>query len=311
MAEEMRSRLNLAMLEDRSAETVFGGLAEWMSAFVDGPGPLQARTHEAVCRAVGSFDDVELRRAHSALRNTGSDFGFWPADGVARAVLRAFMGPLVEGFSVNGVDHLVAAQEAGPVLILCNHLAYCDMQVKDWLMVEAGHPELADRLVALAGPKVYETLFRRLAALGIGTIKTAQSSNLAHNASTLSPRDVAAVALESVRIAHEIMGNGGLVVLYAEGARSRSGRLNSFLKAARRYAELDALRIVPMALSGSQSMMPIGALTMRPGNLRLDIGQAIEVDSRRPTDAMAKAWHSISRMAGPEQRPLHHTKPIV
>jgi hypothetical protein len=74
---------------------------------------------------------------------------------------------------------------------------------------------------------------------------------------------------------------------------------------------LDALRIVPMALAGSQSMMPIGALTMRPGTLRLDIGQAIEVDSRRPTDAMAKAWHSISRMAGPEQRPLHHTKPIV
>ena len=50
------------------------------------------------------------------------------------------------------------------MLLLCNHLAYCDTVIKDMLLDQIGATDAADRLTTVAGPKVYETPFRRMAS---------------------------------------------------------------------------------------------------------------------------------------------------
>ena len=47
------------------------------------------------------------------------------------------------GREVSGLEHLDAAIEAGPTLVLCNHLSYFDTQATDAALDRVGRPDLA------------------------------------------------------------------------------------------------------------------------------------------------------------------------
>ncbi len=230
---------------------------------------------------------------------------------MARAVMRAFVRGVVLESSLKGAQRLVAAHAGGPVLLLSNHLSYCDVQVTDLLLQDGGFTAVADQLIAVAGPKVYATLFRRLAALGLGTIKTAQSSSLAHNDTGMSPRQVANVAMRTVGLSHEHMDDGGLVVLYGEGARSRTARFGSFLKAVRRYARRDSLTLMPVALSGTHQLMPLDLSKMSPASVCVEFGYPIDVAERGPLDAIQEAWFQIAEMLPSAHRPELGCAPVA
>src|SRR2546423_6218865 len=56
---------------------------------------------------------------------------------------------------------------------------------------------------------------------------------------------------EAFRTAHTILGRGGLVVMYAEGGRSRSGELGTARPGVGRVALESGVPVVPVAISGS------------------------------------------------------------
>jgi len=165
--------------------------------------------------------------------------------------------------------------------------------------------------LAVAGPKVYETPFRRIASLALNTIKTAQSSGLAHNAGGLSPREIAAIAIGTVHTAQERMTAGDIVLLYGEGSRSRTRRLGPFIKAVRKYAQVDGCRIVPMALSGSDKMMPLDRMQMRPVPVNLRVGPSIPVTGLGPLGALEATWHAVADMLPVDQQPEDATPAVV
>jgi len=74
---------------------------------------------------------------------------------------------------------------------------------------------------------------------------------------------------------------------------------------------MDGLRIVPMALGGTQAMMPIGSTVMRQASVRLQVGAAIGVDEYGPMGAIQEAWHRIASMALPNNRPDPDTVSIA
>ena len=65
-----------------------------------------------------------------------------------------------------------------PVVIVANHLSYSDANLLEVLLYRAGASTLADRLTAIAGPKVYPSLRRRFSSLCFGTVRTPQNSAL-------------------------------------------------------------------------------------------------------------------------------------
>ena len=251
--------------------------------------------------------EAQFDQTLATFREAGSDYGYYAADPVVRNVIRAYLQSFCTGSTIEGIEHLRAAVKAGPVLLLCNHLAYCDTVVKDMLLDQAGATDLADMLTAVAGPKVYETPFRRMASLAIGTLKTAQSTAIEHSQALLTPRQVAEIAVGTMQTAHGLMEEGQLVVLYGEGSRSRDQRLGPFIKAIRRYARMPGVRLVPLALSGTEAVMPVGQLLMHPARAHLQVGASILVDEVGAASAVEQSWHRIADMLPSPHKPAADT----
>ena len=259
-----------------SPDQVRGLLPPWLAGTVEPA--LAPAIQEAVQALVQASSDAELAAALRAMGSVGQACQPYPADPFGRRLSRAYMARLVaEGSTVEGMHHLAAALQAGPTLLLGNHRSYVDTQLTDLLLARVD-PTLADRLVTVAGPKVYADPFRRIAAVGLHTIKTAQSTTVASEEAVLSVREVARIAGETVRQAQALMQGGHAVLLYPEGTRSRDGRLGPFLRGAGRYASLPGTRVLPVALQGSEAVFPIGQAQLQAGRVHLRLGEAFPAD---------------------------------
>lgn len=275
-------------------------LPEWVVAHVSCDEAAAGRLRSSVGAALAPASDAELRELVDRFADAGREYRLYPAVPLARAITRAFMGVLAEGSRVVGAEHLerFLADAAARRIIVCNHVSYTDTQVTDVLLAAHGFADAANRMVAIAGPKVYTEAWRRMAAIGLNTRKTAQSSAVASEQGALSARELAAIALEALADVERLSAEGYIVLLYPEGTRSRTGELQPFLRAAARYLAMDGARVLPMHQSGCQRMFPIGSEVMFPTPVTLSLGPAFTAaeypgkvgaleEARRRLDALA------------------------
>jgi len=87
------------------------------------------------------------------------------------------------------------------------------------------------------------------------------------------------------------------VLFFAEGTRSRSGRLLKFRKGAFRVAVDRGLEVLPMTVVGTRDLMPSNSIRIRPGRTRLVIHPPIRPDGpsgRRAEQLMHKTRAAIA-----------------
>jgi 1-acyl-sn-glycerol-3-phosphate acyltransferase len=95
-----------------------------------------------------------------------------------------------------------------------------------------------------------------------------------------------------------------VLLIYPEGARTRSGRMQPFLRAVYRYFKVPGTRIVPAALVGTAEVMPVGENRARPESCSLAFGPALDVEAcGGPRAALATAHSAISELLPHELRP--------
>ncbi|MFN7147620.1 MAG: lysophospholipid acyltransferase family protein, partial [Myxococcota bacterium] len=238
----------------------------------------------------------------------------YPAVPFARDMTRLYMRALTPTWRVVGADRLDAWAEGGPArrMIVCNHLSYTDTQLTDSILCLEGRAALADRLVAIAGPKVYTDAWRRLAAISLNTRKTAQSSAVATEQGALGPRELAAIAFETLEDCARLMDEGYVVLLYPEGTRSRTGRMQPFLRAAGRYLQIPGLRVLPMVQTGSEKVFPIDDPLMYPNEVRIAFGDAfLAADHPGKHGALAEAHRRMVAELPPAYRPEDGAPPVA
>jgi 1-acyl-sn-glycerol-3-phosphate acyltransferase len=68
------------------------------------------------------------------------------------------------------------------------------------------------------------------------------------------------------------------VVVFAEGTRSPDGQLMPFKKGAFMLALQTGVPILPIGISGSRAVMPKGSFRIRPGEIRIRLGDPIPVE---------------------------------
>jgi 1-acyl-sn-glycerol-3-phosphate acyltransferase len=209
------------------------------------------------------------------------DWTYYPAEPLARRIHRAVADRiLLPGSGLFGVAHLeVVAGEA--VVIFCNHLSYSDANLLQVLLQRAGASELADRLTAVAGPKVYSSLRRRFSSLCFGTIRVPQSSTLSSDDAVMGVRDVAAAARRSIESAHARLGMGDALVLFAEGTRSRTSELHALLPGVARYLAHDDLWVLPIGMTGSETLFPVGQERLHPVKVIARVGRPARAGALR------------------------------
>jgi hypothetical protein len=193
-----------------------------------------------------------------SLAKTGDAYTYYPRNDLARAI-NATVGiyTLAEGSTVTGAEHLVEA--AGrPAVFLPNHLSYSDANVLEVLLSRVGHEAMSNRLTVVAGPKVYSDPMRRFSSLCFGTIQTPQSTALSTGEAVMSVREVARIALDSLRIAEQRKAEGDALLVFVEGTRSRTGGMQRTLAAIVRYFEDPGTLLYPVGITGTQHFVPVG-----------------------------------------------------
>ncbi len=176
--------------------------------------------------------------------------------------------------TVTGLENLPLT---GPVVIASNHLSFADSLVI---------PIVAPRKVAFLAKSDYFTgsgLRGRISRLwfeGIGMLPV--------------DRDDPKAALGSLDTALEVLGRGEAFGLYPEGTRSRDGRLYRGRTGVAHLALTAGAPIVPVGLTGTERLQPVGARLPRVVPVTVTFGKPIEVVGRYDGVPLGKARREIT-----------------
>jgi 1-acyl-sn-glycerol-3-phosphate acyltransferase len=200
---------------------------------------------------------------------------YYSPDPLARRIHHLLADRFLTSDSIaHGLENLAGAGPGVPVIIIANHLSYADANVVEVLLQRGGAGPLAERLTAVAGPKVFTSRQRRFSSLCFGTIKVPQSADVASGEAVLDAREVARAARRAIDVAHVRLAAGDTLLLFPEGTRSRSAAMQPMLPAVARYLEFPGAIVVPAGLTGSESLFPVdGAL--RAARVTVTFGEAV------------------------------------
>jgi 1-acyl-sn-glycerol-3-phosphate acyltransferase len=235
-----------------------------------------AHVHARLARVIEDAGPDAFAALNRRLAAAGTGWDYYPFDPLARHIHQALSDLFLDGTStLTGVEHAhaVAGQ---PVAIVANHLSYADANLLDVMLSRAGGKSLADRLTAMAGPKVYSSLQRRFSSLCFGTIKTPQSSGRSSGDAVMNARDVARTARRVIEIANDRLRAGDALLLFPEGTRSRTRGMQQTLTAVSRYFDFPGLRLLPVGITGTEAFYPVGDETVHRVRATVSIGPPID-----------------------------------
>ncbi len=236
---------------------------------------------------------------------------YYPRDPLAQRIhhllAERFLSP---GSELREGHHLLRLGRA-PVVIVANHLSYADANVIEVLLQRAGAAGLANRLTALAGPKVFTSRERRFSSLCFGTVKVPQSADVASGEAAMNGREVARAARRSIDVARGRLREGDALLLFGEGTRSRSGEMQPMLSGVARYLDVPDTWVMPVGLAGPETLFSIESATLQPARVVMRVGRPIRAvsllaqaagDRRTVMDAIGLA---VAELIPPEYRGVY------
>jgi 1-acyl-sn-glycerol-3-phosphate acyltransferase len=198
---------------------------------------------------------------------------------VMAPIARLIYRPVIEGR-----EHI---PRTGPLLLASNHLSFVDSIVI---------PLVSPRRVVFLAKSDYFTgkgmrgLWRRWFFTATGAVPIRRGT---HGA-----------AQEALDTALEILNAGHALGIYPEGTRSRDGRLYRGRTGVAWLALTAGCPVVPVALSGTQDIQPVGSRLPRISKIAIRFGEPLDFSylqgakpgpaRREATDAIMAAIHELS-----------------
>lgn len=218
------------------------------------------------------------------------------------AALHAVVPPVARAIwrpEVTGLDNIPAT---GGVLIASNHLSFADSLVI---------PIVAPRKVVFLAKSDYFT--------GSG-VKGALSKAWFEGLGMLPvDRDDAQSALGSLDTALEVLGRGEAFGIYPEGTRSRDGRLYRGRTGVAHLALTAGVPVVPVGLTGTEHLQPVGTTIPRLAKVRVAIGEPLDFSGRFDGVPSGKARRiatdeimtAIQALSGQELAGQYNDRPLA
>ncbi len=182
---------------------------------------------------------------------------------VMYAVLHTVVPPVAKVVWRPKVTGLENVPRTGPVILASNHRSFADSLVI---------PIVAPRKVVFLAKSDY------FAGGGLkGTLQKAWFEGMG-----MLPvdRDNTLAALASLDTALEVLGRGEAFGIYPEGTRSRDGRLYRGRTGVAHLALTAGVPVVPVGLTGTERLQPVGARLPRIVPITVRFGRPIEVAGR-------------------------------
>ena len=92
----------------------------------------------------------------------------------------------------------------------------------------------------------------------------------------MSPREVARAARQSIEVAHQRLQAGDALLVFAEGTRSRTFGLQPMLAGATRYLDMPDAVILPVGITGTEALFPVGGETLHSVETIARFGRPVE-----------------------------------
>ena len=189
----------------------------------------------------------------------------------------------------------------GGVILASNHLSFVDSVVI---------PSVVPRKVVFLAKSDYFT----------GTGLKGLASRVWFEGLGMLPvdRDDTKAALASLDIALEVLGRGEAFGIYPEGTRSRDGRLYRGRTGVAHLALTAGVPVVPVGLTGTQDVQPVGSSRPRIVPITVAFGEPIHVAGRFEGVAPGRARRevtdevmaAIQRLTGQVEAGIYNERPV-
>jgi 1-acyl-sn-glycerol-3-phosphate acyltransferase len=215
-----------------------------------------------------------IQNIYETLRKPKSKEVYFPSLPLNRNLLLWYANRIVKKAStIDSIEQLKEIDElrrgGQPLTFISNHLTYADSHVIEIMFIRFGFEDLANHMIHIAGQKTFE-IWRYSLTRSLNTIRVYQPKA---NIDKMLKKKMNSRAL---RWAARQKRKGYSLLVFPEGTRSRMAkRFNLKGGNPRTTIYFRNSIVVPLALMGSEEMMPVGKVLPRAATINLRIGTPI------------------------------------
>ncbi len=201
--------------------------------------------------------------------------------------------------TIIGVDHIPSG---GPAILASNHLSFFDSIV-----------------IPLASPRHVAFLAKSEYFTGTGVRGAINKAFFTAVGAIGVDRDDPRAGQRSLELQLDVLRGGGAVGIYPEGTRSRDGRLYRGRTGVAHLVLSSGAPVVPVALSGTENIQPVGSRFMRPAKVSITFGEPMDLASRYEGVPLGRARRQITddimtaiqAMSGQEPAGIYNERPAA
>ncbi len=218
-----------------------------------------------------------------------------------KQVSRLTLGPLARALFRAKIVGRKNVPPTGPVILASNHLSFIDSVVITLFAPRPVSFLAKDSYFTGTGIKGFlsRTFFR-----GIGAIPVT--------------RGVGQAAQDALDAGLGLLQEGEAFAIYPEGTRSRDGRLYRGKTGVAWLALNAGVPVVPVALSGTDKVQPIGSKGIRPAKVTIQFGEPLDLSRHGKADSGRARRHAtdevmdaIAAMSGQERAQGYNEPPAT
>ncbi len=190
---------------------------------------------------------------------------------------RVILGP---GLRLLAWPEVIGAEnvpESGPAILASNHLSVVDSIYL---------PLMLNRPVTFAAKSEYFTGTRPIERIAGAYLRATKQLSV--------DRAGARAAQEMLEAALGLLRQGALFGIYPEGTRSPDGRLYRGRTGIGWLALHSGAPVIPVAMVGTDKMLPPGRKVPRPGHIQIRIGKPLLFDGYRDQSAGARQRRAVT-----------------
>ena len=218
-----------------------------------------------------------------------------------KQVSRLTLGPVARGLFRAKIVGRKNVPRTGPVILASNHLSFIDSVIITLFAPRPVSFLAKDSYFTGKGVKGFlsKTFFRSIGAIPV-------------------TRGVGQAAQQALDSGFSLLHEGEAFAIYPEGTRSRDGRLYRGKTGVAWLALNAGVPVVPVALSGTDKVQPIGTKGIRPAKVTIQFGEPLDLSRHGKADSGRARRHAtdevmdaIAAMSGQERADGYNEPPAT